>query len=93
VIEKFGLHAMHKMNSNETYSALRTKIVDRQENALPLIEIAKLFEVRKYRSTTNHTWDGFFNLVNARACAKLPASLQEIRARNLDATVLKERNK
>jgi tripartite ATP-independent transporter DctP family solute receptor len=79
------------MNFSETYSALQTKIVDGQENALPLIEIAKLYEVQKYCSITNHMWDGFFNLVNARSWAKLPANLQEIMARNLDAAVLKER--
>ena len=79
------------MNFSETYSALQTKIVDGQENALPLIEIAKLYEVQKYCSITNHMWDGFFNLVNARAWAKLPPALQEIMARNLDAAVLRER--
>jgi tripartite ATP-independent transporter DctP family solute receptor len=79
------------MNFSETYSALQTKIVDGQENALPLIEIAKLYEVQKYCSITNHMWDGFFNLVNARAWAKLPKNLQEILARNLDSAALNER--
>ena len=80
------------MNFSETYSALQTKIVDGQENALQLIEIAKVYEVQKYCSITNHMWDGFFTLVNGRIWAKLPPALQEIMARNVDAAVLKERD-
>ena len=80
------------MNFSETYSALQTKIVDGQENALQLIEIAKVYEVQKYCSITNHMWDGFFTLVNGRTWAKLPPALQEIMARNVDAAVLKERD-
>lgn len=79
------------INFSEVYSALQTKIVDGQENAVQLIENAKLYEVQKFCSVTNHMWDGFFFLVNARAWAKLPAPLQEIVARNIDAAALKER--
>jgi len=35
-------------------------------------------------------WDGFFFLVNGRVWAKLPANLQEIIARNINAGALKE---
>ena len=79
------------INFNEVYSALQTKIVDGQENAIQLIENAKLYEVQKFVSITNHMWDGFFFLVNGRAWAKLPAPLQEIVARNINAAALKER--
>jgi tripartite ATP-independent transporter DctP family solute receptor len=79
------------INFNEVYSALQTKIVDGQENALQLIELAKLYEVQKYASITNHMWDGFFFLVNGKVWAKLPANLQEIVARNVNAAALKER--
>jgi tripartite ATP-independent transporter DctP family solute receptor len=78
-------------NFNEVYSALQTKIVDGQENAVQLIDIAKLYEVQKYVSITNHMWDGFFFLINGRAWTKLPAPLQEIVARNVDAAALKDR--
>ena len=40
------------INFNELYSALQTRIVDGQENALPLISTAKLYEVEKYCSLT-----------------------------------------
>src|SRR5690606_20742494 len=44
---------------SEVYSSLQTKIVDAQENPLPIIQVAKLYEVQKYCSQTNHIWDGF----------------------------------
>ena len=79
------------INFNEVYSALQTRIVDGQENPLSLILIAKLYEVQKYISITNHMWDGQFTLVNGRAWRSLPADLQEVLARNFDAAAMKER--
>lgn len=79
------------INFSEVYSALQTKIVDGQENAIQLIEIAKLYEVQKYVSVTNHMWDGFFFLINGRAWAKLPGPLQDIVAKNINAAAVKER--
>ena len=80
------------INFSEVYSALQTKIVDGQENALQLIEIAKLYEVQKYVSITNHMWDGFFFLVNGRVWSKLPPNLQEIITRNVNAAALRQRD-
>src|ERR1044071_5485179 len=48
------------INFSEVYSALQTKVVEGQENPLALISTAKLFEVQKYCSMTNHMWDGFW---------------------------------
>lgn len=79
------------INFNEAYSALQTKIVDGQENALPLIELAKLYEVQKYVSMTNHMWDGFFFLVNGRVWSRLSPNLQEVVARNVNAAAVKQR--
>jgi len=47
------------MNFSEVYSALQTGVVDGQENPLVLIDTAKLYEVQKYCSLTNHIWAGF----------------------------------
>jgi TRAP-type C4-dicarboxylate transport system substrate-binding protein len=38
----------------ELYTALQTKVVDGQENALPTIDAVKLYEVQKYCSYTSH---------------------------------------
>jgi hypothetical protein len=48
----------------EVYSALQTKVVDGQENPLAIISTAKLYEVQKFCSLTNHMWDGFWFLAN-----------------------------
>jgi len=79
------------ININEVYSALQTKIVEGQENPLSLINLFKFYEVQKYVSFTNHMWDGFWTLANAKAWADLPKDLQEIVARNINGAALKER--
>ena len=79
------------INFNEVYSALQTKIVEGQENPLALISTAKLYEVQKYCSLTNHMWDGFWFLANRRAWERLPADVRDIVAKNINAAAMKER--
>src|SRR5690606_10633412 len=55
------------INFAETYTALQTGVVDGQENPLAIMSTAKLYEVQKYVSMTNHMWDGFWILLNRRA--------------------------
>ena len=66
------------INFNELYSALQTKLVEGQENPLPIISTAKLNEVQQYCSVTNHVWDGYWILANRRAMQRLPGDVQEI---------------
>jgi tripartite ATP-independent transporter DctP family solute receptor len=79
------------INFSEVYSALQTKIVEGQENPLALISTAKLYEVQKYCSLTNHMWDGFWFLANRRAWEKLPEDVRAIVARNINAAAVNER--
>ena len=79
------------INFSEVYSALQTKIAEGQENPLSLIQIAKLYEVQKYISMTDHMWDGFWMLGNKRSITGLPADLQEIVARELNRSAMDER--
>ena len=79
------------INFSEVYSALQTHIVDGQENPLSLIDTAKLYEVQKYCTMTNHMWDGFWFLANRRAWQALPPELQEIVSREMNAAALAER--
>jgi tripartite ATP-independent transporter DctP family solute receptor len=79
------------INFNEVYSALQTKIVDGQENPLAIISTAKLYEVQKYCSLTNHMWDGFWFLANQRAWQALPEDVRGIVAKNINSAGLKER--
>lgn len=79
------------LNFNEVYSALQTGIVDGQENPLVLIDTAKLYEVQKYVSLTNHVWAGFHTSFNVAAWKKLPPDLQDTVHRIFSEEALKER--
>ena len=79
------------INFAEVYTALQTKVVDGQENPLAIIATAKLNEVQKFCSITNHMWDGFWFLGNKKAWERLPKDLQEIVRRNVNAAGLAQR--
>lgn len=79
------------INFAEVYSALQTKVVDGQENPLAIIETAKLNEVQKHCSLTNHMWDGFWFLANRRAWERLPEDLRAIVAKHINAAGMKQR--
>jgi tripartite ATP-independent transporter DctP family solute receptor len=80
------------INFSEVYSALQTKIVEGQENPLAIIQTAKLYEVQKYCSQTNHMWDGFWFLANGKLWERLPAALKSIVTKHVNAAALAERN-
>ena len=80
------------INFSELYSALQTRIVDGQENALALISTAKLFEVQKYCSLTRHVWDGYWMLANRRAWSGLPPELAAVAAKHLNQAALDQRD-
>jgi TRAP-type transport system periplasmic protein len=80
------------INFGEVYSALKTGLVEGQENPLILIDTAKLYEVQKYCSMTNHIWVGLHVAFNNGAWKKLPADLQEIAYRNFSKAALSERD-
>jgi tripartite ATP-independent transporter DctP family solute receptor len=75
----------------ELYTALQTKVYDAQENPLAIIQIAKMYEVQKYCSITNHMWDGWWVVVNGRAWKDLPADLQTILSTAFNDAAVKER--
>lgn len=79
------------INFAEVYTALQTGVVDAQENPLAIISTAKLYEVQKNCSLTNHMWDGFWFLANRRAWERLPENLRTIVAKNINAAGEKER--
>ena len=76
---------------SEVYTALQTKVVDAQENPLPIIQVAKLYEVQKYCSLTNHIWDGFWFLMNGASWDRLPADLKTIVANAINDAGVKQR--
>lgn len=72
------------INFNELYSALQTKVVEGEENPLPIIATTRLYEVQKSCSLTGHVWDGYWILGNKRAWQKLPEDLRAIVTREFD---------
>jgi tripartite ATP-independent transporter DctP family solute receptor len=79
------------INFNEVYSALQSKIVDGQENPLAIVATAKLYEVQSYCSLTNHMWDGFWFLANKRNWDALPADIQAVVTKNINAAGVNQR--
>jgi len=80
------------INFSEVYSALQTKVVEGQENPLAVIFFAKLFEVQKYLSQTNHMWDGFWFLANGKAWQGLPADVRDVIGKNLNQSARDQRD-
>jgi len=76
----------------EVYSALQTGIVDGQENPLAIINSAKLYEVQKYCSLTNHMWDGWWLIANKATVERLPEDLRAIVSQHLQEAALGERD-
>ncbi|HYD65441.1 TRAP transporter substrate-binding protein [Azospirillum sp.] len=76
---------------SEVYSSLQTRVVDAQENPLPIIQVAKLYEVQKHCALTNHIWDGFWFIANGRAWRGLPADLQKIVAAAINDAGMQQR--
>lgn len=79
------------INFNELYSSLQTGVVDGQENPLVLIDTARLYEVQKYCSLTNHVWAGFHMYFNVPAWKALPPEVQQIVTRIFNEQALAER--
>ncbi|MBK4215145.1 TRAP transporter substrate-binding protein [Paracoccus caeni] len=79
------------INFAEVYTALQTGIVDGQENPLAIMKVAKMWEVQKYLSMTNHMWDGFWLLGNRRAWQALPENHQEVVARHFNEGAMNQR--
>ena len=75
----------------ETYSSLQTKVVDGQENPLAIISIAKLYEVQKYCSMTNHMWDGWWCMTNQKVWDRIPEAARPIIAKNFNRAALEMR--
>ena len=80
------------INFAEVYSALQTKVADAQENPLAIIATAKLNEVQKFCSITNHMWDGFWFLGNKKSFDRLPQDLKDLVTKHINAAGLKQRD-
>jgi tripartite ATP-independent transporter DctP family solute receptor len=80
------------INFGEVYSALQTGLVDGQENPLILIDTAKLYEVQKYCSVTNHVWAGIHYSYSNIFWKKLPKDLQDLSTKHFTEAAMVERD-
>jgi tripartite ATP-independent transporter DctP family solute receptor len=79
------------LNFSEVYTALQTKIIEGQENALSLIFTTRLYEVQKYCALTGHSWDGYWPLANRHAWDALPDDIKGIVTAELDRSAADQR--
>jgi TRAP-type transport system periplasmic protein len=79
------------LNASEIYTALQTHIVDCQENPLVTINAYRIYEVQKYCALSNHLWDGIMQVANPQFWEKLPAEVQDIITRHVNAAALRQR--
>jgi len=66
------------MAFSEVFTALKTNVIDGQENPYAQIWSAKFQEVQKYLSITGHVYTPAYVLVSQEHFAKLPADVQKI---------------
>ncbi|MFK7859566.1 MAG: TRAP transporter substrate-binding protein [Granulosicoccus sp.] len=64
------------MAFSEVFTALKTDVIDGQENPYAQIWSAKFQEVQKYLSITGHVYTPAYVLVSAKNFAKLPEDVQ-----------------
>ena len=70
------------MNISNLYAALKSGLVEAQDDPVDIAELFKLYEVQKYMSLTNHSWSGFNLLANLKVWQGLPVDVQRVIERN-----------
>ena len=90
IMQALGADAQ-QIKFSELYVALQQGVVDGQENPLVVISNFKMFEVQKYCSVTNHMWDGFWFLANAKNWNSLPKEVQTVIQKHFNDYAIKER--
>ncbi|MET0710336.1 MAG: TRAP transporter substrate-binding protein, partial [Tardiphaga sp.] len=59
---------------------------------LALIESAKFYEVQKFCSLTNHSWDGFWLISSGKIWKTLPKDVQDVLQKHFNAAAKKQRD-
>lgn len=66
------------MKFSELFTALSTGVMDAQENPLPQIFSAKLYEVQKYLSLSGHVYAPVYLTTGSKKWATLPADVRKV---------------
>ena len=79
------------MNLQDLTPALQSGAVDAQDGILPLVQAAQLYDQQHFCSMTNHSWDGQWLCINAKAWGRLPDKLKDVMATALDKAAIAQR--
>lgn len=90
LFKALGSHPV-SMQFGEVYTSLQTKVVDGQENPLAIIDAGKFYEVQKFCSITNHSWDGHWIAFNKAAWERLPNDAKTVVARAFNEGAVAQR--
>lgn len=90
MFQAFGANPV-PLSYSELYNALQTKVVDGQENPNENIYTAKFYEVQKYVSQTEHTFNVIPVVINEAWWQSLTPDLQKLVSEELVKAVKKQR--
>lgn len=76
---------------SEVYTALQTGVADGQMNPVPIVEFAKLYEVQKYLTISNHLFAPHVWLMNKEFYKTLTPSEQKVVASAAKAAIVTSR--
>jgi len=76
---------------SQMYEALKERQFDGQSDPHQVALALRLYEVQTHLSLTGHWWSGFTLLANAAAWAWLPADIQWVVERNVEAAAKRQR--
>jgi TRAP-type transport system periplasmic protein len=93
MLDTFGAFGARPVttSANKIYDALKTGLVDAQENPLAILEGFKLYELVKYVSLTNHMWSGFNEMAHLGTWKALPEDIRTTIERNVTKYVRAQR--
>jgi len=66
------------MNLTATHAALKSGMVEAQDDPWDVVELFKFYEVQKYACITDHSWSGYNLLASQSVWQRLPADAQRV---------------
>ena len=72
------------MSVSEVFTALQQGTIDGQDNGLTRSNDTRMFEVQKYYTVVNYSYDSFMLLANTKKLSALPQNLQDVLQQSAD---------
>ena len=66
------------MGLGQTLAALKSGMVEAQDDPWDVVELFKFYEAQKYASITDHSWSGYNLLASLNVWQRLPADAQRV---------------